>query len=222
VSVYRDNTAQVKAEEHGRVVVQQISDAYILAIEASDPYLGGQSRIMTELAGMIANSMGLKEPEKQTIEQAAKLSQIGKAFVPREILNKPGRLTDDERKTMESHVEHTKNLIARIDFAPLPVVDAVYQMNEYLDGSGYPQKLTGDQIGKPAKVLAVANQFTSMVRPRSFRPAKPVEEAISIIEQGVHTKYDAGVVQALLAVLQTPEGEMLIQRAATSKTEKSV
>jgi HD-GYP domain-containing protein (c-di-GMP phosphodiesterase class II) len=90
-------------------------------------------------------------------------------------------------------------------------------MNERLDGSGYPQKLTADQICVDAKVLAVANAFAAMARPRSSRAGMPVEKVLSILEQD-NAAYDASIVQALRAVLQTPEGEKLIQLAATSKT----
>jgi PAS domain S-box-containing protein len=216
VSVYRDITQTVEAEERGRRAVQQTIDALIGAIEASDPFLGGHSRIMAKLAGMIAKAMQLPERTTQTIEVAANLSQIGKAFVPRELLLKPGQLTDEEKKIVESHVEHTKNVLAQIEF-DLPVVDAIYQMNEHLDGSGYPQNLTADQISVDAKVLAVSNAFAAMARPRSYRPGMPVEKVLSILEQD-DSAYDATVVQALNAVLQTPEGEKLIQLAATSKT----
>jgi len=216
VSVYRDITKTVEAEERGHRAVQQTIDALITAIEASDPFLGGHSRIMAKLAGLIAKSLQLPERDAQTIETAANLSQIGKAFVPRELLLKPGHLTDEEKKIVESHVEHTRNVLAQIEF-DLPVVDAIYQMNERLDGSGYPQKLTADQISIDAKVLAVANAFTAMARPRSYRPGMPVEKVLSILEQDVNA-YDATVVETLHAVLQTPEGEKLIRIAATSKT----
>jgi HD-GYP domain-containing protein (c-di-GMP phosphodiesterase class II) len=106
-------------------------------------------------------------------------------------------------------------VLAQIEF-DLPVVDAIYQMNERLDGSGYPQKLTADQISIDAKVLAVSNAFTAMARPRSYRPGIPMEKVLSILEKD-NNAYDATVVQALRAVLQTPEGEKIIQLAATSK-----
>ncbi|MCL2123467.1 MAG: PAS domain-containing protein [Desulfovibrionaceae bacterium] len=215
VSVYRDITKTVEAEERGRRAVQQTIDALITAIEATDPFLGGHSRIMARLAGMIAKALQLPERDAQTIETAANLSQIGKAFVPRELLQKPGQLTDEEKKIVESHVEHTKEVLANIEF-DLPVMDAIYQMNERLDGSGYPQGLTADQISIDAKVLAVANAFAAMARPRSYRSGMPVEKVLSILEQDSNA-YDATIVQSLRAVLQTPEGEKLIQLAASSK-----
>jgi PAS domain S-box-containing protein len=216
VSVYRDITQTVEAQERGRRAVQQTIDALIGAIEASDPFLGGHSRIMSKLAGLLAKALHLSERDAQTIEVAANLSQIGKAFVPRELLLKPGQLTEEEKKIVESHVEHTKNVLAQIEF-DLPVVDAIYQMNERLDGSGYPQKLTVDQISTDAKVLAVANAFTAMARPRSYRQGIPVEKVLSILAQDSNA-YDDAIVQALRTVLATPEGEKLIQLAATSKT----
>jgi PAS domain S-box-containing protein len=215
VSVYRDITQTVEAEERGRRAVQQTIDALIGAIEAIDPFLGGHSRIMVQLSGMIAKSLHLPDRDAQTIAVAANLSQIGKAFVPRELLVKPGQLTDEEKKIVESHVEHTRAVLSQIEF-DLPVVDAIYQMNERLDGTGYPQRLSADQISIDAKVLAVANAFAAMARPRSYRPGMPVEKVVDILEKD-NNAYDPSVVQTLRAVLQTPEGEKLIQLAATSK-----
>ncbi len=219
VAVYRDITQTVEAEERGRRAVQQTIDALIGAIEASDPFLGGHSRIMGRLASLLAKKLQLSERDTQTIEAAANLSQIGKAFVPRELLLKPGKLTDEEKVLVESHVEHTREVLSRIEF-DLPVLDAICQMNERLDGTGYPLKLEAEQISVHARVLAVANAFAAMARPRSYRAGMPVAKVLSILEGDAHG-YDSMVVQALHAVLQTPEGEKLVQLAAASKTENA-
>lgn len=219
VAVYRDITRTVEATEQGRRVVQQTIDALIGAIEASDPFLGGHSRIMGKLASMLARQLHLPEEDEQTIQVAANLSQIGKTFVPRELLLKTGRLTEEEKRIVESHVERTKEVLSGIEFE-LPVQDAIYQMNERLDGSGYPQQLTEEQIGLDAKVLAVANAFTAMARPRSYRPGMPAARVLSILAED-RSGYDAGVVRALQDVLHSPEGEKLVQLAAVSGSEKT-
>ncbi|SBW09123.1 putative PAS/PAC sensor protein [uncultured delta proteobacterium] len=215
VSVFRDITAQVEAQERGSRMVQQTIHALVRAIEASDPFLGGHSRIMGQIAVGIAKTLGLSNRDVATVEAAASLSQIGKMFVPREVLTKPGALTEDEKKIMEQHVEYAREVLKDIEFE-LPVLEAVYQMNERLDGEGYPQKLTGEQIGMPARVLAVANAFTAMARPRSYRAAIPVEKALSILKED-SSDYDASVVSALGKVLQTPEGERIVAQAAASQ-----
>ncbi len=215
VAVYRDVTKLVEAEEHSHRVVQQIIDALVRTIEQADPFLGGHSRIMGEVAKLISKSLGLSDKDTATIETAATLSQIGKMFVPREVLTKPGLLTPEEKKVMEGHVQHTVAILSNIEF-DMPVLDAIAQMNERLDGKGYPKALQGDQISVQARVLAVANAFTAMARPRSYRPAMDVATVLSVLEKQAGA-YDETVVSVLREVLATPAGEKLVAQAASSK-----
>lgn len=217
VSVFRDITQVVETEQRSRRVVQQTIDALVQAIEKSDPFLGGHSRIMGATARLMCKAMNLSAEDTSTIETAATLSQIGKMFVPRAVLTKPGILTDEEKKVMEQHVEHTKNILKGIEF-DLPVLDAIYQMNERLDGHGYPLGLKGDEINIHARVLAVANAFTAMARPRSYRPAMDTETVLSVLEKQSDS-YDHNVVKVLRDVLHTPEGEKIVKMAASSKVD---
>lgn len=215
VSVFRDITALVETQERSRRVVQQTIDALVRTIEEADPFLGGHSRIMGGIASLMGRQLRLPEQDAATIEAAANLSQIGKMFVPRDILLKPGRLTDEEKAEMERHVEYARNVLKDIEF-DLPVVDAIYQMNERLDGQGYPKGLGADDISIHAKVLAVANAFTAMAKPRSYRPALPVDEVIGILEKQTGS-YDPEIVAVLKEVIATPAGERLVAQAAATK-----
>ena len=215
VSVFRDISKLVETEERSRRMVQQTINALVSAIEEVDPFLGGHSRIMGGVAGLVSRRLGLSDFDTATIEAAANLSQIGKMFVPREILLKPGALTPEEKQQMEMHVEHARNALEHIEF-DLPVVDAIYQMNERLDGKGYPKGLTDGSITMHARVLAVANAFAAMAKPRSYRPALPVLEVLAILEKQ-NASYDPNVVAALREVLNTPAGERLVEQAASSK-----
>jgi PAS domain S-box-containing protein len=215
VSVFRDITQLVETQERSRRVVQQTIDALVRAIEEADPFLGGHSRIMGGIASLMARQLRLSEADVATVEAAANLSQVGKMFVPREILLKPGALTPDEKREMERHVEYARNILKGIEF-DLPVVEAIYEMNERLDGRGYPLGLSGDQISMDARVLAVANAFTAMAKPRSYRPALPVSDAIATLERQTDS-YDQNVVAALKQVITTPAGERLVEQAASAK-----
>ena len=216
VSVYRDITQLVEAEQHSRRVVQQTINALVRAIEEADPFLGGHSRIMGGIASLIAKQLALSGPDIATIEASANLSQIGKTFVPREILLKPGALSPEEKIEMEKHIDHCCNVLKDIEF-DLPVLDTIRQMNERLDGKGYPMHLSGDQITIHARVLAVANAFAAMARPRSYRPALPVIQVMEILQKEISKSYDGQVVDALQAVISTPAGEKLVEQAARSK-----
>jgi HD-GYP domain-containing protein (c-di-GMP phosphodiesterase class II) len=119
-------------------------------------------------------------------------------------------LTADEKKAMEQHVLHAAKVLHGIDFG-LPVYDAVVQMNENVDGSGYPKGLKGEEIVLPARVLGAINSFCAMVEPRAYRSARPVAEALRILqESGV--VYDQRVVAALRDVVSSALGEKLLAR----------
>ncbi len=209
VSVYRDISDLVEAEERSHRVVQQTISALVRTIEETDPYLAGHSRFMASLSGQLGKSLGLNEADVETVQAAANLSQIGKMFIPKEILTKPGALTDEEKRIMEGHVEHSRRVLQNIEF-DLPVVDAIYEMNERVDGTGYPRHLSGENISVYGRLLAVTNAFTAMIRPRSYRSAMDVPTIMNILkEQSFH--YDSQIVSALENFLQTPAGERMLR-----------
>lgn len=208
VSVFHDITDLVEAQERNRRVVQQTIDALVRAIEQTDPYLAGHSRLMGLAASLTARAMGLGERDVATVEAAANLSQVGKMFVPRDILNKPGKLTAEEKHEMERHVEYARDVLSSIEF-DLPVLPAIIQMNERQDGKGYPDGLSGEQISAHARILAVANAFCAMLRPRSYRPALPLDKVLDALESQTDS-YDVSVVHGLRDVLDTPAGERLL------------
>ncbi|MEZ6854625.1 HD-GYP domain-containing protein [Halodesulfovibrio aestuarii] len=209
VSVFRDITAAVEAEEQRKQAEQQTITALASTIEHIDPYLGGHTRMLESISVELARSMNMSDAEISTIEAAANLSQIGKLFVPREILLKPGALTPEEKAEMEKHALHAKEVLGSIEFG-LPVVETVTQMNEKLDGSGYPEKLQHDEIIPPAKLLGLTNTFCALIRPRAYRPALSVENAFEILKE-MENFYDQEMIFALERLLNTRFGEDFIE-----------
>ena len=208
VEVYRDITEFVAAQEKNKRLIKSAMEALGSTIEAADPYLGGHTKLLAGLSVEVAKAMRLSEMDIAEIETAANLSQIGKMFVPNEILTKPGKLTDEEMATMEEHVEHAYRILKDIDIAE-GVLMAIYQMNERLDGSGYPKKIKEGEIIMLARILSVLNVFCAMIRPRSYRGAKEPQQALDILG-GESAKFDAEVVAALADVIRTPSGERLL------------
>jgi PAS domain S-box-containing protein len=208
VEVYRDITEFVAVQEKNKRLIQRAMEALGSTIEAADPYLGGHTKLLAGLSVEVARVMGLSEMDISEIETAANLSQIGKMFVPNEILTKPGKLTDEEMATMEEHVEHAYRILKDIDIAE-GVLMAIYQMNERNDGSGYPKKLTQDEIIQTARILSALNVFCAMIRPRAYRGAKEPQQALEILTAEA-TKFDPAVVKALGNVVRTPAGERLL------------
>ena len=208
VSVYRDVTEIIEVQKRSERAIAQTIEILVKAIEKTDPYLSGHSELMRTFAHQIALELNLREQDIATIEIAANLSQIGKMFVDKELLNKPGKLTDEERKQVEQHVEHAASLLGEVEF-DLPVAECVLKMNEFLDGSGYPKGLKGDEIELPSRILSVANVFCAMVKPRSYRPSIDVEKALSYLEDDT-AKFDPKVVNAIAKVARSATGEKIL------------
>ncbi len=185
---------------------QQMStiEALVGTIEGVDPYLAGHSTLMRRLAELLAENMSLEAKDRDTITTAAVLSQIGRIFVPPELLAKTDKLTPEEQAIIAKIPEYAHNILKTIEFAN-PVPAAVLQINERLDGSGSPNKLQGDAISLHGRILGVINTFCAMASPRSFRAGLPIDVALKILREN-STAYDQNVVEKLATVLISPAG----------------
>lgn len=210
VVVYRDITAHVEAELRLATMLRQTVEAFTHAVEAVDPYLKGQSGLTGELAYHLAAWLGKDDPAlESTLRTAASLSQVGMIRLPHELLTKAGPLTPEERLLMEKHVDYAVEALRGIDFG-LPVLQTIEQMHERMDGSGYPRKLQGEAICLQARILAVANTFCALMRPRSYRCRHDEPAALAILRERPF-KYDQQVVDALAAFLQSAQGKEFVR-----------
>jgi PAS domain S-box-containing protein/putative nucleotidyltransferase with HDIG domain len=169
--------------------------------ELRDPYTAGHQRRVAELAGAIAAELGWGEAQIESLRTAALLHDIGKIVVPAEILSKPGRLTEIEMQLIRQHAAAGADTVADIDFEGA-VAEMIRQHHERLDGSGYPAGLKSAQILPEARVLAVADVVEAMSSHRPYRPALPIEEALSEIESGAGTRYDAEACAACIRLFR--------------------
>jgi HD-GYP domain-containing protein (c-di-GMP phosphodiesterase class II) len=211
VSVGRDVSELVEQRRQRDAVIRQTIDALVRTVELSDPHLAGHSRLLSGFSGLVARQLGLTEQDVATLELAGNLSQIGKPLVPREILNKPDRLTPEEIVVMQTHIEYAEEILRQVPF-DLPVRETVAQMYERLDGSGYPKGLAGDEIALRARILGICDVFCARIRPRSYRSAITPDFALSILADHPQ-KYDAAAVAALADVVHSIEGEKLLAAA---------
>ena len=208
VSVTRDVTELVEVQNKRERAVQQMVAALVRAVELRDPYLAGHSRRLAGFATAVAQRLEAGPEEVATVEIAANLSQIGKLAVPREILTKPGRLTETEIVRMQQHIDHVATILHDIDFE-LPVLETIRQMHERLDGTGYPTGLARGQISRAALILGACDVFCARLEPRSYRGGIAPETALEILEQN-DERYDPTVVAALRGVVASVPGEKLI------------
>jgi putative nucleotidyltransferase with HDIG domain len=165
-------------------------------VELRDPYTKGHEERVAKLASAIAEEMGLPSDEKDAVEIAALVHDIGKLSVPIEILNSPGRLTDIEFEIVKAHSKAGYEILKDIEFM-WPIADIVLQHHERMDGSGYPAGIAGEGILVPARILAVADVVEAMASHRPYRPAIGVEAAIEEIRANPD-KFDPAASEACL------------------------
>jgi putative nucleotidyltransferase with HDIG domain len=166
-------------------------------IEARDPYSAGHQERVTRLACAIAEEMGLSAEQVDTIRQAGMLHDIGKIHVPVDILTKPGQLRGEEFAEIKAHPEAGSDLLKKMRY-PYPIPDIVLQHHERMDGSGYPQGLSGEKILLEARIMAVADVVEAMSLGRSYRDALGTAKALQDISWNKGVLYDADVVDACL------------------------
>lgn len=160
--------------------------------------------LVTGAAAAFANHAGLSERDRMQVTMAALLHDIGKAEIPNSILDKPGRLTDEEFAIIRRHPKVGADYLKRQKGVPAAVLDAVLQHHEYLDGSGYPSGLSGDRISPLARTLTVCDVYGAMVEERSYKPAKTQAEALYVlISMAQAGKVDLRLVRTLADALGT-------------------
>ncbi len=170
-------------------------------VEAKDPYTAGHQQRVAQLACAIAIEMGLGEDIIKCIHTAALIHDIGKIYVPSEILSKPGPLTEPEINIVRTHPKGSYDILKDIEF-PWPIAEIAYQHHERLDGSGYPRGLKGEEIRLEARILGVADVVETISSHRPYRPAIGVDDALDEIETKKNLLYDAHVVECCLRLFR--------------------
>ena len=200
----RDITVQKNAEEELRNSVdklRKITGATIQAmaqtVEVRDPYTAGHQKRVADLARAIATRMGLSSDRVDGIRMAGVIHDIGKISVPAEILSKPGLLTPLEFSLIKTHAQIGYDILKDIEF-PWDIATMVLQHHERLDGSGYPQGVTGERILLEARILTVADVVEAMASHRPYRPSLGMDKAMEEIKEKRGRFYDPDVVDACL------------------------
>jgi len=152
------------------------------SIETSDSYTHGHCERVATYSVRLAQALGLDDVERTTVRLGAYLHDVGKVRVPLEILNKPGKLTDDEFALMKKHPEYGVELLAGIEF-PWDIKPIIRSHHERVDGSGYPDRLRGDEIPLSAQIIGIADVYDALTTTRSYRPAMTHDEAVAEIRR---------------------------------------
>lgn len=203
--VERDVTGAVVERERRARALSGVVASLVTLIDRRDPYCADQARRVGQVAGAIAEAMALDPTQRATVETAASLMNLGKVLVPTEVLTKSGRLSDAEMKQVRESILHSADFLKGIEFDG-PVLDTLRQLQERVDGKGYPAGIKGEAILLPARILAVANAFVSMVSPRAWREAIGIDQAMEQLRRDRDQAFDRRVVAALEHVLENAGG----------------
>jgi len=172
-------------------------EAMALTVETRDPYTAGHQRRVSNLARAIATEMGVSEDQIQGIRLAGVIHDIGKISVPGEILSKPGKISKNEFGIIKEHPQVGHNILNTVDF-PWPIAQIVLQHHERMDGSGYPDGISGENILLEARILAVADVVEAMASHRPYRASLGIDIALREILKNRGSFYDPNVVDACL------------------------
>jgi HD-GYP domain-containing protein (c-di-GMP phosphodiesterase class II) len=169
-------------------------------IEGDDAYTGAHSRDVVDLTRAVVDELGLSASERRDAEFAALLHDVGKVRVPNEIINKPGKLTDEEFEVIKRHTIYGEQMLLRVGGLLGEIGKIVRACHERWDGTGYPDGLAGEEIPIIARIVCCCDAFNAMRTDRSYRKAMPLEAAIEELERTRGTQFDPDVVDALIAV----------------------
>ena len=171
------------------------------AVETKDFYTRGHSDRVSRGSVMIAREIGMRGERVEAIRYAGMLHDVGKLGVPTKVLQKTGKLTEEEYAAIQLHPMRGLDIVREIGFLDEALAGIMHH-HERIDGRGYPMGLAGDEIPEFARVLAVADAFDSMTSTRSYRGARPIHEAVAELRKWSGTQFDPAFVDAFVAAIQ--------------------
>lgn len=178
--------------------------ALVATLDARDRYTAGHSAAVAIYSRDIAEQMGLTASEQQSARVAGLVHDIGKIGLPPGLLEKEGPLTLDERRVMQGHSEIGERILGKVDDYD-GIAEIVRHHHERVDGNGYPDHLTGEDIPLISRIIAVADAYNAMTSDRPYREAMPSQVARMRLAQAVGSQFDISVVAAFEAVLATAD-----------------
>jgi putative two-component system response regulator len=194
-------TAELEREKEAlRLMSVSIAETLINAMEAKDVYLRGHSQRVAELAGQLAEEMGLDQTISEDLRVAGRLHDVGKIGIRESVLNKPGGLTAEEFEHVKQHVQIGLDILAPLVHLKTPL-NYVEHHHEHWNGAGYPHRLAGENIPLGARILCVADTFDALTSKRAYRDPMEPMPALAHLKVDVGKQFDPCVYDALVRVV---------------------
>ena len=181
-----------------RGTVMLLSDV----LEFEDEYTAQHSRSVVDLVNAVADELGVAPDERQELEFAAMLHDVGKISIPKEILHKPAALTDQEFEVIKHHTIEGQFMLDRVGGLLGRVGEVVRSCHERWDGTGYPDGLAREEIPMPSRIVFACDAYNAMTTDRPYRGAMPREAAIEELRANTGTQFDPKIVSALVTVVE--------------------
>jgi len=198
--VLHDITALKDAQGKHNRLMESIIQTIVGLTDVHDPHCASHSERTRVVSVAIAKALEIAPERISSLAMAAQLANIGKLYVPTELLTSDEPLTDEQALVLKQSNEHSVELLEGLDFEG-DVIKFVKQKNECLDGSGYPKGISGDKLLLESRILAVANAFVAMSSARAYRAGMSVDKVMAALSEQVGQRYDEKVVEALLRVI---------------------
>ena len=201
----------IKLEEERKKAEEQLEHSFVdlaetvsRAMELRDPYTSGYQRRVAALACLVGEKMGLDKDRIQGLHVGGLLHDASKISIPESILSKPGRLTEEEWALARAHAKRGYDILKDTKL-PWPVAEMALHHHERVDGSGYPDGISGDKLSLENRILGVCDVVEAMGSFRLYRLARGMAEVLKELRSGRETKYDADVVDIMLELIESGE-----------------
>ncbi len=205
IYLYHERIDSLRQKQQESIIfASEVSEAFAKVIDMKDKYTNGHSERVARYTAMIAKEMGYDPETVEKYYRIGLLHDVGKVGIPNAVLNKPGKLTDDEYDVIKSHTLKGYEVLKDISVVPELAVGALAHHERY-DGKGYPNGLSGDEIPQVARIIAVADCFDAMYSDRQYRKRLDFDTAISIIREASGTQLNPEVVDAFFRLVEKGE-----------------
>ena len=200
--IFRRRTQKyIERQKRDSEIILQAMNTFAGLIDSKDPYTSGHSTRVAIYASEIARRMGMSEDEVQTMYYIALMHDCGKIGIPDYILTKPGKLTDGERKIIQSHTVVGGSVLEHFTAIPEIRLGALYHHERY-DGNGYPEGLKRDAIPLCARIICVADSYDAMSSKRCYRASLPKEAILKELRDNAGEQFDPKIVQYMIDMIQ--------------------